>query len=148
MPENAENTTATPEFKAIETQEELDKIIETRLARERRKFEDYDQLKELAAKASGLEEQLASVVSERDGLRAEKDLQVLVGEVAKKTGVPASALRGSTREELESHAGQLKELLEAARPVAPVVKDQGAAPSSGGVGGKWQQFAKDLFGTT
>ena len=34
------------EFKTIETQEELDKIIKSRLERERSKYSDYDSLSE------------------------------------------------------------------------------------------------------
>ncbi|HEP2520178.1 TPA: hypothetical protein ACHH3Q_001778 [Streptococcus pyogenes] len=33
------------EFKVIETQEELDTIVKARIAREREKYQDYDQLK-------------------------------------------------------------------------------------------------------
>ena len=50
---------------------------------------------------------------------AEKERATLVSEVATAKGVPASALRGSTREELEAHAEVLAELIKPSGPVIP-----------------------------
>lgn len=44
----------------LHTQEDVDKVVESRLERERKKFADYDQLKEKAGKVD-------SIVSEYDG---------------------------------------------------------------------------------
>lgn len=46
------------EFKAIETQEELDRIIQDRLARQKEKYADYDELK---SKNTDLETQIGSL---------------------------------------------------------------------------------------
>lgn len=50
---NSGETPATDEFKAIESQEELNKVLNERLTRERAKFADY---KDLKAKATKLDE--------------------------------------------------------------------------------------------
>lgn len=57
--------------------------------------------------------------------RESKDAAVkLAADVAKEKGVPAAALRGSTREELEAHADQLLEHLPK-HPAAPSAEGQG-----------------------
>ena len=55
--------------------------------------------------------------AERDALRQEKQVAQWVAEIAKASGVPAEALRGSTQDELQAHADQLKTLI--APPDAP-----------------------------
>ena len=66
-----------------------------------------------------------SVTAERDTLSQERDAlaqkvaefeakeqrATLAAEISEATGVPAAALRGDTREELEAHADQLKSLI-------------------------------------
>ncbi|ACF34068.1 scaffolding protein [Mycobacterium phage Leozinho] len=127
MPEEAENTvedgaTTQPgngdeqqsSFKPITSQDEFDRIIQQRIARERSKFSDYDDLKSKAeeldkiregekTELQKLTEQLQSVSSRAE--KAERDL--LVTSVAAEKGVPASSLTGSTKEELEASADQL-----------------------------------------
>lgn len=57
--------------------------------------------------------------------RESKDSAVkLAADVAKEKGVPATALRGSTREELEAHADELLTYLPA-KPPAPSADGQG-----------------------
>ena len=58
-------------------------------------------------------------------MRAENELRQLTAEVAKQTGVDASILRGSTREELENHANLIKNAFGQTR--YPSVKDSGEA---------------------
>lgn len=58
------------EFKVIETQEELDTIVKARIAREREKYQDYDQLKtrveELETENSSLQTALNDAKSNTD----------------------------------------------------------------------------------
>lgn len=61
------------------------------------------------------------VIAERD---AKEATEKLIAEVAAEKGVPANALRGATREDLEAHADELLALI----PVTPV------APSADGQG--------------
>lgn len=57
---------------------------------------------------SEMAEQLRALEEERDRLRHETDLRTWADEVATETHVPASVLRGSTKEELTAHAQALK----------------------------------------
>lgn len=68
------------------------------------------------------------LIAELQGKVAEYEIKEQVStwkaEVAKATGVPAAALAGSTKEEIEAHAEALK----------PLLKDIPAAPSANGQG--------------
>lgn len=106
-----------PEPKSF-TQEQVDQIVEKRLAKERGKYKDYDKLKESNA---ALRKQI-------DDAAAEKQHAEWVSEVAKDKGVPAELLRGGTKEELEAHADLLQAALHpASKP--PQVRNQTGAPS-------------------
>jgi hypothetical protein len=96
------------------SQADLDRIISDRLARERAKFADYDDLK---AKASKLDEQeqaskteLQKAIERAEAAEkraATNELAALKASVAAEKGVPASSLAGSTKEELEKAADDL-----------------------------------------
>ena len=77
-------------FTPITTQEDLDKVIGARLARERDKYADYDDLKDAASKLAEAEARLAQI-------DAQAALDKIRNDVAKEAGVPANLLRGSTR---------------------------------------------------
>lgn len=126
-------TDGVEEFKAPASKEELDKLIAAELA----KFADYDELKGKAAKldeaeqASKTELQRAQEAAQAAEKRAEAaEAKVTRAEVAEAKGVPASVLRGTTKEELEAHADELlaafKEAASAALPKAPPPSADGA----------------------
>lgn len=103
-------------FEPIASQEALDKIVQARIARERAKFSDYDELKAKADKLAEIEESQkteAQKAEERlaaaEQRAAELELKADRAEVAAEKGVPASLLTGSTREELEAAADALIE---------------------------------------
>ena len=107
------------------SQEDVDRIVADRLARERKKFEGYEDYK---AKAEALD----GITAERDELAEkvteykERDAHAaLVAEVAESKGVPASMLRGSTKDELEAHADALLPHL---RPTVPRIPGAGVQP--------------------
>lgn len=111
---NSQGQDGAKEFEAITSQEDFDKAIQARIARERAKFADYEQLKADAAELSKIresqktaeekqQEALAAAQRELADLRAAKDR----AEVAAAKGVPAGLLAGSTREELEAAADAL-----------------------------------------
>lgn len=105
------------------TQEDLNRIINERLSRERAKFSDYDALKA----------QVASLTSERDTLKTEVDtlnakvserdsrdaLEALKSDLVKESHVPASALRGTTEDELKTHLAELEQVIP--KPSGPAV---------------------------
>ena len=99
------------------TQDELNKIISDRVARERAKFADYTDLKSKAAKFDELDqaskteqERLTERLAAAEARAAEIEGRALRLEVASENGLtPAQAKRlvGATREELEADAKEL-----------------------------------------
>lgn len=126
-------------FTPITSQEDLDKVIGARLAREREKFADYDDLKAAASKLADAEARLAQI-------DAQAALDKIRNDVAKEVGVPADLLRGSTKDELAAHASALAEALKA-RPSVPVIPTQGATPSVSDADSARRAFAQELFGS-
>lgn len=101
-------------FKAITSQEELNKLIGERIGKVKSQFADYDDLKSKAEKLAEIEEanktelQKAQEAAKQAAERAEKaEREALRSTVAAEKGVPASALTGSTKEELEKAADDL-----------------------------------------
>lgn len=127
-----------PEPKSF-TQEQVDQIVEKRLAKERSKYKDYDELKTKAMKLDEMEnagkseldklkESNAALRKQIDDAAAEKQHAEWVSEVAKDKDVPAELLRGSTRDELEAHAELLHKALNPSSK-APQVRNQTGSPS-------------------
>jgi ATPase subunit of ABC transporter with duplicated ATPase domains len=101
-------------FASPASQEELDRIIQARLDRERKKFADYDELKKAAEKLSKLEEankteaeKAAARAEAAEKRAAELEAKALRAEVAASKGVPVALLTGGTQEELEAAADAL-----------------------------------------
>lgn len=93
-----------PSFTPPATQDELDRIIQKRIDRERAKFADYDELKKqietLTAQAGRVSElEQGMTAAEQRAQRAE-----IAAEVASATGVKLRYLTGETREEMEKAA--------------------------------------------
>lgn len=96
------------------TQADLDRIVESRLAKERAKYAGYHDFKakaerldqaEEAAKTELQKAQDAAAAAEKRATDAEA--KALRGEIAAARGVPAALLSGSTQEELEAAADAL-----------------------------------------
>ena len=101
-------------FTAPQSQEDLNKIIESRLARERAKFADYPELQKAAGRLAEIEaankseaEKTAERLAAAEKRASELEAQALRAEVANEKGVPAKLLAGATREELEAAADEL-----------------------------------------
>lgn len=146
MSETEQNTTAEQqqapegEFRAITTQEQLNHVVGERLARERAKYADYDELKTKAAKLDELEEASRSELDKANA-RAEKAERALEAaeraarqvQIATAKGLPAelaTRLAGATVEEMEADADKLAALLAPAKTSHPAqgARD-GDAPS-------------------
>ncbi|SCX06790.1 capsid assembly scaffolding protein Gp46 family protein [Corynebacterium jeikeium] len=104
------------EFKAPQSQAELDRIVEARLARERAKYSDYDALREKAekfdqaaeAKKTELEkaaERIAALEKENSAFK----LAETKARIAAEHGLSPDLLAGSSEEELSNHAAKLRE---------------------------------------
>jgi hypothetical protein len=105
------------EFKAITSQEQLDRLIGERINRVKSQFADYDDLKAKATKLADLEEANKSEVQkereareaaekERDAIKAES-LRLTVAAEKGLTPGQAKRLVGATREDLEKDADAL-----------------------------------------
>lgn len=130
------------------TQDDLNRIINERLQRERAKFADYDDLKSKAAEydkvveANKTEaEKQAERTAELEAKVAEYETREQIAawksEVSAETGVPANVLAGNTKEDIAAHAETLKPLIESAQkePEAPkpgVVPTIGKTPPTPG----------------
>ena len=72
---DAGDNTEVSTYKAPATQEELDNIIQKRLAKERAKYADYEELKSAAEKFQAIEDakktELEKLVEQRDALEAD-----------------------------------------------------------------------------
>lgn len=144
------------DFKVIETQEELDKIIQKRLAQKDReaedKFKDYlspEKVKDLKAEYEKRLEEANNALEIANGKLADHDKVVsdltqraqtaettlLKSKIAHEKGLPfelASRLMGSTEEELAKDAEALSAIIKVA-PAAPLRTNEvgkGLAPSS------------------
>lgn len=106
------------------TQEEVDSIVEGRLARERQKYADYEDLREKASKYDEYQEQskteLQKEKEKSDALQAkltalekEGTVRQVREKVAKDTNVPAELLTG---EDEESCKKQAEAILKFAKP--------------------------------
>jgi hypothetical protein len=97
------------------TQDEINGIVQERLSRERKKYEDYDSLKEKAAKFDELEEankselqkaqdKAAELEAKLAEIEKEKTINEMRNKVAQEKGVPAELLIGDTEEACTTQA--------------------------------------------
>lgn len=134
------------------TQEDVNKIVEDRLQRERQKYAgmaDYDQLKEKAGKYDELQEasktelQKATDKADRlqkelDGFKHDASVRAIRAKVAEEKGIPASLLTGDTEEACKEQADAI---LAFANPSGyPNVRDGGEVKATG------NKSTSDLFG--
>lgn len=105
------------------TQEDFDKALGKRLANERAKFADYDELK---AKAEAADAAAAEVAELRERL-ASTEAEALKARIATENGVPVALLHGDTEDELKASAEALAAFAETRRgQVGPVVQSVGS----------------------
>lgn len=132
------------------TQEEVNKILNERLGRERAKYTDYETLKDKAAKFDAAEEanktelqkatELAAKLQKQvDDFTKANELRTIRDKIAQETGVPAALLTGSTEEECKTQAAGI---LAFAKPDAyPEVRD-GGEPQHNNKKSTTDQFAE------
>ena len=123
------------------TQDDVNRIVQERLVREREKFQGFDDYKAAAERLETVEAEKSQLAEQVATFKAEQERAALVADVASTADVPADALRGSTREELEAHAEVLKSLL---KPTGPVIPGQETHPSSV-TADPMREFARGLF---
>lgn len=83
-------------------------------------------LDELTAKFEEANAEKAKLAERVQEFETKAERSKTVAEVAEAAGVPAKALRGTTREELEEHARELAELI---KPSGPIIPGQEKTPT-------------------
>ena len=116
------------------TQVELDAAIEKRLAREKAKYADYEDLKSKAAKLDELEdaskselekitEKATKLQARLDSMTKENEIRDIRDKVSNETGVPASLLSGTDEETCKTQAKAILDFKKA--DMYPQVKNAG-----------------------
>jgi len=135
------NPTPTPGDKTF-NQADVDRIVQERLAKEKAKYADYDDLKAKAAQVDQLTESkktdLDKLTEQIEGLKrsqADADQKALRAEVAMAKGLtPAQAKRlaGASQEELEADADEILEAFPVPSGTTPPPSRQPKPALSGG----------------
>lgn len=141
-----------PDYTPPASQADLDKIVADRIARERAKYADYDDLKDKAAKFTEIEnasksdlEKAQQRADEAERKAAETERRALRAEVAAEKGVPVDLLTGSTKDEIEAAADRLLEFSKGAKPtVGSHLPNQDKSPQKNASG--LADTARKLFG--
>lgn len=148
------------EFKVIETQEQLDAIIKSRLDREKAKYSDYDTLAEKIKNLETENTNLKQVITEKETSEStnltritelEKDVinwknKSLKQQIAMKNGLPfdlADRLQGDNEESLNEDAERLVSLVSVKNYTQPLA-DKEPAFESKGVDSAWRDVVKNL----
>ena len=152
MSEQTGSTTATEEtdsqgqeqaqeFEAITSQEDFDRRIQSRIARERKRFENYDDLAAKAARLDEIEaqnkteaEKAAERLAAAERRAVELEQKANRAEVAAANGVPAELLTGGTVEELEASADALIKFKEASASRSHIAPHEGRGETVSGEG--------------
>jgi len=159
----SENTTATDAgqadntndktpvaFTPITSQEDFDKAIQARIAREQSKYSDYADLKAKAEKLNQIEEANKTELQKAQDALLEaqaktKALEVanLRAQVAEAKGVPSTLLTGDTKEAIEAAADALLSF-KGQTPSAPKSDALGRTNTSSTGGTTSAQFAEAI----
>lgn len=137
------------------TQDEVNAIVGKRLAEEKSKFADYEEIKAKAAKFDEAEEanksELQKAVERANNLEAElaglkksEEVRQTREKIATETGIPAHLLTGDTEEACKAQAEAIKAY---ATPNYPKVKDGGEVPkiTSGNAKADFAEFMSTVF---
>lgn len=122
------------------TQSEVNQIVKERIARERAKYQGFDELKEKAAKTDELQSQLEKTVGELDGIKKAQTLRELKAKIAAENNIPAELLEGDTEEKLKAKAEVVKKYVNKA-PVLPNQADFPGEPGSSEIA----EYIRNLF---
>ncbi|MCD7856914.1 MAG: hypothetical protein LUG55_03790 [Clostridiales bacterium] len=134
--ENTETNQAPEQAERTFTQAELDAIIKSRLADEKKKYADYDALKEKAGQTESLQAEL-------NQLKTTNSINQMRSAVSKETGVPVELLVGDDEESCKAYA---EKIIEFARPKRyPGTKANHSSATSQS-DAAMREFARQIFG--
>ena len=148
------------EFKVIETQEQLDAIIKSRLDREKAKYSDYDTLAEKIKNLETENTNLKQTITEKETSvstnltrisELEKDVtswkqMSLKQQIAMKNGLPfdlADRLQGDSEESLNEDAERLASLVNVKNYTQPLA-DKEPNFETNSVDAAWRDVLKNL----
>lgn len=142
-------------FKPITSQDDLNKVIGQRIAKVEAKYADYNDLRAKAdefdrareAAKSDLEkavERAEAAEARAAAYEAKEQRKSWAAEIVKESSVPAEALRGSTREEMQEHFDVLKQLV--SKPAQKRVATPAGKPTSGAGESRAVQALRELRG--
>lgn len=148
------------EFKAIETQEQLDAIIKSRLDREKAKYSDYDTLAEKIKKLETENTNLKQTITDKETSESttaskiaalEKDVTTwkqksLKQQIAMKNGLPfdlADRLQGDSEESLNEDAERLASLVNVKNYTQPLA-DKEPNIETNSIDAAWRDVARNL----
>lgn len=137
---------------ALHTQADVDKVVESRLERERKKFADYDTLKEKAGKVDTINKDWETKLGEKDTAIGELQGKLKSAELAtekvkvvhefKLSDELAEFVTGDTADELRERAEKLSKGIGTSGGKVVIKKD----PKPGEKQTDSKQIAKKLFG--
>jgi hypothetical protein len=130
------------------TQAEVDRIVRDRVARERAKYADYDELKAKAAGAQTVEQKLADL----EGKYSAAEARALRSDIAAKHGLSAEDrdlfLTGTDEETLTAQAKRLADREADRKKNGNVAPKEGETKTSAGPHKDLRDFTNDLFGVS
>ncbi len=134
-------------FEPIETQEQFDAAVKSRLVREREKvraeFADYEDLKASAERADELQKQLDAAAAEKAERERSEEVARIRAKVSEETGVPAELIVGDDEKSMAAFA---KGVSDFARPSAPVVGSSGSFAKDASERSDMSAFVSQLLG--
>lgn len=128
-------------------QADVDRIVRERVARERAKFADYDDLKSKAGEAKSLEERLG----ELEQRAKDAEASALRSNIAAQHGISAEDrdlfLTGTDEATLTAQAKRLGERVADQKKQGGVAPNEGKTTTNPGADGGLREFASNLFGS-
>lgn len=129
------------------TQADVDRIVQERVARERAKFSDYDELRAKAEGARTLEERFADLEKQNAQLSRDR----LVARVQVKHGISdedaSLFLTGTDEDTLTAQAKRLAERESDRKKHGNLAPREGATTNHGDANSDMREFTKSLFNT-
>ena len=121
------------DFTPINTQEEFDAAVRSRLQREREKYADYEDLK---AKVGALETQVSTLTGEKNALEKQvkgHETNSVKMRIAQELGIPnamAERLTGETEEDIRKDAEAMAAIFKTAQGAAPLYNPNTQPPAN------------------
>jgi hypothetical protein len=155
MAENEAQTTTTDSGAEVEgreqqtiTQSDVDRIVRERVARERAKYADYDELKAKADGAKTVEQKLADL----EGKYSAAEARAVRSDIAAKHGISAEDrdlfLTGTDEATLTAQAERLAARDADRKKNGNVAPKEGTTTTTGGPSKDVREFTRNLFGQT